>query len=111
MTQGHFETRSLFFVFSLTRLLYTYPTGGYSASFQAVKNLMASPICEARIHFGKTALFSGQGGEWNTADAEYAKATVGYEAWERFNTVVKILDPMGKFSDHNNILIEKPLLK
>lgn len=97
---------------------------------------MTSSICQARIHFGKAAVYSGkpscqtksgiplerssadlltdannigQGGVWNKADAEYAKATVGYGAWERFSTVVRIFDPMAKFSDHDNILIEEPL--
>ncbi len=76
-----------------------YNRGGFSQSFQVIKDLMMSPTCEARVHYGKASVHSPVGGTWGPADAQYVVDTVGLPTFERFKTVAKILDPTGKFAD------------
>jgi hypothetical protein len=83
---------------------HSFYRGGYSQSLQTIKDLMASPTCQARMHFGKAGMFAGQGGAWTAADAAYAEATYGADAIERFRKVIKTYDPNNKFGDVDNLL-------
>jgi hypothetical protein len=76
--------------------------GGFSQSLQAIKDLMGSPTCQARMHFGKAGQFARpEDGGWTQADAAYAEATYGPDAIERFRKVVKTYDPNNKFGIDN----------
>lgn len=78
---------------------------GFSQSLQTIKDLMRSPTCQARMHFGKAGMFSRQGGAWTKEDAAYAKATYGPDAGARFVQVLNTVDPTRKFGDVDNLLI------
>lgn len=77
---------------------------GRSQSLQTIKDLMASPTCDARMHFGKAGMYSQRGGKWTQADAAYTKKSYDREALERFRTVVKTYDPNNKFGDIDGLL-------
>lgn len=100
LSQSHGGAR---FYLNLDSYYRTY-TSGYSQSLQTIKDLMKSPTCQARMHFGKAGMFAGRGGRWTEADAMYAEATYGPDAIERFRKVVKTYDPTNKFGDIDNLL-------
>jgi hypothetical protein len=84
-----------------------YKRVGSSRSFQVVKDLMSSPTCQGRLHFGKAGFSSPKGGTWTPADVQYVQAAIGLPSYGRFLSVAKILDPWGKFADPENLLIAR----
>lgn len=100
LSQSHGGGR---FFLNLDSYYRTYQ-GGHSQSLQAIKDLMKSPTCRARMHFGKAGMFSGQGGVWTEADAAYTEATYGADTMARIRNVLDVYDPSRKFGDVDSLL-------
>lgn len=99
LAQSHGGAR---FYLNLDSYYRTYP-GGFQ-SLQTIKDLMRSPTCQARMHFGKAGMFDQPGGGWTREDAAYAEATYGPDAIARFRQVLEAVDPTHKFGDVDGLL-------
>lgn len=76
-------------------------------AFDEIKQHLASPRCQGRVHLGKTSLRSAPGLDWKAEDVAEAKAQFGNN-WARFEKVMTELDPAGKFADPHYLFRPPP---
>lgn len=82
---------------------YRTPGNTPSPCFTKIKELMASDVCKARIHFGKASVHSLVSGDWGPEDPPYARSAWG-PMYERFKMCAHEWDPQGKFRDGEGFL-------